>query len=157
MIGEEIDITKPEVVMKKIDDIQKEIGKKQYQEDASVECNYEANSRNETSHNELVKYFQEFKCEECSCKANTREIVQAHKETLHKTVASYDCDEKTTSVEKNFEKSDQMNLEETIAVILMSIATLLAFSVGSLHKEQDVHEDDENQDPIEDYDCDPSN
>ena len=58
MIGEEIDITKPEVVMKKIDDIQKEIGKKQDQEDASVECNYEANSRNETSHNELVKYFQ---------------------------------------------------------------------------------------------------
>ena len=50
-----------------------------------------------------------------------------------------------------------MNLEEAIAVILMSIATLLAFSVCSLHKEQDVHEDDENQDPIEDYDCDPSN
>ena len=31
---------------------------------------------------------------------------------------------------------------------------IICLTVGSLHKKQDVHEDDENKDPIDEYDCD---
>ena len=31
---------------------------------------------------------------------------------------------------------------------------IICLTVGSLHKKQNVHEDDENKDPIDEYDCD---
>ena len=61
--------------------VQKEIGKTKDQEDECIECKYDVDSRNgldvnqhilhEGGRNKFLKCCQDFKCEECSYKANS--------------------------------------------------------------------------------------
>ena len=147
-------------------------------ESSNCRCAYEANTGNylevhedllhedgynESKNLELEFYCQSHECEDCDDKVHmegnlnvyeetSREKIITSNDSLNWTQEDYDsedCDKKTKSVEEVIEKPDHKNLEETIGVILMSIATLFAFFVDNFHKEQDVHEDDENQDPIE--------